>query len=79
MIKCKITYQGVGWLVEFEDGKNIFLQNDTDICSFGVNCGLIPAPKNWDGNPGSLEIDYAEYDLEEIKECPEEYYYDIAE
>ncbi len=79
MIKCKVSFQVVGYLVEFEDGKNIFLQNDDDINSFGVHCGVIPAPKNWDGDSSTLDIDYNDYDLEGITECIEDYYYDIAE
>ena len=78
MTKCKVSFQVVGYLVEFEDGKSLFLQSDTDICCFGVHCGVIPAPKNWDGNSSTLEVDYNDYDLEEIEECPEEYY-NIAE
>lgn len=79
MIKCRVNYQKVGVAIVFEDGKNISLQDDSEICSFGVSCGLIPAPENWDGDPSTLKVDYSEYDLEEIEECPEDYYFDIPD
>ncbi len=78
MIKCKVSFQVVGYLVEFEDGKSLFLQSDTDICCFGVYCGIIPCPIDWEKDIETLEVDYNDYDLEEIEECPEEYY-SIAE
>lgn len=79
MTKCKVSFQVVGYLVEFEDGKSLFLQNDDDINSFGINCGLIYHPVNWEKGIEHPDVDYNDYDLEEITECPEDYYCNIAE
>ena len=78
MIPCTVTRGPVGYLVEFEDGRTLLLQSDYDYVNFGVSCGVIPAPNNWDGRPSTLRNEWWEYDLEEITKCPEDYY-DIAE
>jgi hypothetical protein len=75
MITCTVTENSMGHLtVDFGDGKSLYLQSDYDRVSFGVDCGLIPAPMNWDGCPSTLMVDWCDFELEEITECPEEYY-----
>ena len=79
MIKCRVQEELAGcYLIEFEDGKTLFLQDDVDVICFGVASGLIPAPIDWNKNIDDIKVDYSDYDLEEIEECPDDYY-SIAE
>ena len=74
MVKCEVVEDGLGNLIVYHGEKSIYLQTDYDIAAFGVNCGLIPAPKDWCGSPSALEVEWWEYDFEEITECPEDYW-----
>ncbi len=73
MVECDVVRNNLGHLtVDFGDC-GLYLQTDYEITAFGVNCGLIPAPENWDGSPSSLDVNWWEYDFEEITKCPREY------
>ena len=74
MVKCTVEQNRMGHLtVTFENGKSLYLQSDYDVASFGVNCGFLPAPNDWDGQPSSLPEEWSCEDFDSIEECPEEY------
>ena len=73
-IKCTVEQDKMGYLtVTFEDNTSIYLQTDYDRCQFGVDCGVIAAPDNWDGQPSNLPDEWWEKDFEGITECVEHY------
>ena len=75
MVKCKVSYHYSALLIEFEDGKSLLLQPDTDQSAFAVDCGLIAAPPDWDGLPSNLVGEtWEQAELEAIEECPVVYY-----
>ena len=74
MISCNVLENRMGYLtVTFPSGKTLYLQSDYDRAAFGVNCGAIKAPDNWNGIPGHLLGNWWEIDWEDIISCPEEY------
>ncbi len=73
MVACRVVSECCGYVISFRNGKSILLQSDINYVSFAVNCGLIPAPNDWDGDPSKLNVKYWEYCFTDIRKCPEEY------
>ena len=74
LINCRVTEDKMGYLtVVFDNGKSIFLQEDSRRAEFGVACGIIEAPENWDGLSGHLIGNWWEKDFEAITQCPSYY------
>lgn len=74
MIKCEVSEDKIGPLtITFDSGRSIYLQTDYERAQFGVDCGLIKAPENWDGQPDNLPDRWWVEDFESITECPEHY------
>jgi hypothetical protein len=74
MVNCTIEHHYSSIIVHFDDGKSTLIQSDYDQAAFAVNCGLIQAPQDWDGCPDKLGQAWIDCDLEDIENCPEEYY-----
>jgi hypothetical protein len=74
MIRCIVTAETQGYVVSFRDQTSLLLQSDYEYVAFAVNCGLIPAPDDWDGDPRHLRVKYWEYNISGIVRCPEEYH-----
>lgn len=75
-MKCNVSQNKMGHLtVSFDDGKTFYLQSDYDIAQFAVDCGLVIAPKDWDGIPFNLPEKWYDEDFESITECPDDYYF----
>jgi hypothetical protein len=74
MIKCSVTSHHGSYIVEFEGGKSFLLQSDYDQCYFAVASGFIKAPRGWDGSPSKLGKVWEDFNMEDISECPEEYF-----
>lgn len=73
-ISCEVTENRMGHLtVEFSDQSSIYLQSDYERAQFGVDCGKIEAPEDWDGQPSNLPDGWWEIDWEDITECPDYY------
>ena len=74
MISCKVSGNRIGHLtVTFDNGKSLYLQTDYDRAAFGIACGAIKAPANWDGQPSNLPDKWWVVDWEDITSCSEEY------
>jgi hypothetical protein len=74
MITCKVIENRMGHLtVTFPNGKSLYLQTDYDRAAFGVNCGAIKAPEDWDGQPSDLSENWWEIDWDGITSCPKGY------
>ena len=73
MVDCIVESHFGAYVVSFPDESSILLQSDTDQAAFAVSCGLVKAPKNWDGSPSKLGKAWKDCDLEDIHECPDEY------
>ena len=75
MVNCTVTENRMGHLtVVFLSGKSLYLQTDYDRASFGVNCGAIEEPDNWDGQPSNLPDNWYEIEWEDIQQVPDEYH-----
>lgn len=70
MFPCCVKYHHSALLVSFVTNKELLIQADYDQLAFAQNCGFMP--------PNSTVKDLADYDLEEIEQCPE-CYEEIAE
>ncbi len=77
MIDCTVTSHYGAYIVTFEDGKTILLQDESDIAGFAVDTGLVKATEDWDGSIGSLGEAWDDVDMTDIEKCSEAYY-DIA-
>ena len=77
MVPCTVKSHYGAYIVTFEDGKTILLQDESDIASFAVDAGLIETTEAWDGSIGSLGEAWNDIDLTDIEKCPA-LYYDIA-
>ena len=64
--------------ITYGDGRTVYLQTDFEKANFGVNCGMIKAPRNWNGIASELPDNWWEIDWESIRKIPE-YYRDFAE
>lgn len=73
MVACRVVSEQCGYVVSFKNRTSLLLQSDYDYVAFAVNCGLIPAPDGWDGDPDKLDVKYWEYRFTDITKCPEEY------
>ena len=74
MIPCSVDKNSMGDLtITFSNKRSIYLQVDYEIASFGVHCGIINAPRDWDGCPSGLSEGWYNADFEDITECPEDY------
>ena len=74
MVKCTVDEDRMGFLtITFENGKDIFLQGDSDRAQFAVQHGLVVAPDEWDGDCTKLPDEWWEADYESITECLEDY------
>jgi len=74
MIKCTVEEDRSGFLtITFENGKDIFLQGESDRAHFAVQHGLVEAPDDWDGDCTKLSDDWADADFESITECLDDY------
>ena len=74
MINCTVEENRMGHLtVTFENGKSIYLQEEQRRAEFGVSCGLVKAPDNWDGQSSNLPDSWWEKDFESITKCPSYY------
>ena len=73
MVPCSVISHYGSYIVEFDNGKSILLQTDYDQASFAVSCGLIKAPRDWDGLPSKLGQAWIDCDMTDIQQCPEEY------
>ena len=73
MVKCKVVEDKLGNLTVTFKNKDLYLQSDYDISAFGVACGIIKAPKDWDGIPSNLEQEWYNADWKSITSCPDEY------
>ena len=74
MIPCTVTSHYGAYVVTFEDGKTILLQDESDIAGFAVDAGLVKATEDWDGSIGSLGEAWNDVDLTDIKKCLHIYY-----
>jgi len=78
-INCTVDEDRMGNLtVKFEDGTSIYIQSDWEKAEFGVDCGIIKAPDDWDGQPDKLPDEWWEKDFDSITECSD-YYKNSAE
>jgi len=61
-VNCRVTEDNIGNLtVVFDNGKSIYLQTDYTRGQFAVDCEVVVAPENWDGQPSNLpELWWAE-------------------
>ena len=74
MISCRVVENRLGHLtVTFPNGKSLYLQTDYDRAAFGVACGVVKAPENWDGQPSHLPENWWEIHWDNITNCSEEY------
>jgi hypothetical protein len=74
MINCIVTENKMGHLtVVFLSGKSLYIQSDYDKAAFSVDCEVIKAPENWDGQPSNLPDDWWNIEWEDITKCPDYY------
>lgn len=75
MINCKVEQDKMGNLtVTFTDGLNMYLQDELSKANFGIDAGLIIAPKGWLGLVDNLPDKWWDVDFESITECADDYY-----
>ena len=77
MVKCTVESHHGAYIVTFSDGRDILLQDESDIASFAVDAGVVKPTEAWDGSIGSLGEAWDDVEMTDIEECSE-LYQDIA-
>ena len=74
MISCTVEENRMGHLtVSFDNGKSLYIQTDYGRAAFGVSCGVVNTPGDWDGQPSNLSGNWWDIDWGYITSCSEEY------
>lgn len=75
MINCKVEQDKLGNLtVTFEDGLDMYFQDELSKANLGIDAGLIIAPEGWAGLIDDLPDKWWDVDFESITECDDDLY-----